>query len=133
MGNKPVEIIPGVPKDVGGLRKGMIEAILASMKSGIPSYGGPMAGMDPLQMMASNLMAKQMGYGGYGGPNMIQAPQFPQQGFGAGFNYNSGPLPIVDPNKPGPRGGGVDSPSRGRRNPDDPWGPSKPRGRYDAR
>ena len=85
-----MEIIPGTPKDVSGLRGGLINALMQNLSQGVPSYGGPMAGMDPLQMMASNLIAKQMGYGGYNGPNMFQAPRFPMQGLGDDIDWGRG-------------------------------------------
>lgn len=59
--NKPIEITPGVPKDVEGLRKSLMTLLSQKMSQGATPYGGPVAaGLDPLQVMAANIMSQQM-------------------------------------------------------------------------
>jgi hypothetical protein len=102
---KPVEIIPGTPKDVAGLRKTLIEQLAKGAKSGATRYGGQLsAGVNPMQTAGADMISKLMGYGGYknkpmnlGGSN--------QWGGGIGLNPgmagNGGdrtPVPIPRPN-----------------------------------
>lgn len=57
----PIEITSNTPKDVAGLRKSLITLLNAKMDEGATGYGGQMAaGLDPLQTMASNIMAQHM-------------------------------------------------------------------------
>ncbi len=65
-------ITPGVPKDVLGLRKGLIETLKAKMQAGATPYNGPIAaGYDPNRVAANNILAQLMGAGNWGGANLI--------------------------------------------------------------
>jgi hypothetical protein len=126
MSGAPVEIIPGTPKDVAGLRKTLIDQLSKGAKSGATRYGGQLsAGVNPMQTAGADMISKLMGYGGYknkpmnlGGSN--------QWGGGIGLNPgmaggggNMTPRPIPQPGPyppvtPGP----VTTP--------DPWIPPDP-------
>jgi len=69
MSGKPIEITPGVPKDVEGMRKSLIDLISGGVGQGATPYSGPLGSQtDPLQLMAANMLSKKMGYGGYKAP-----------------------------------------------------------------
>jgi hypothetical protein len=90
--NKPLEIISGTPKDVAGLRQSLISMLSGKMGEGVAGYGGQMsAGLDPLQIMASNIMSQQMygvpysgqtvsGGGGGGGGNGLDLGNYNPRG-----------------------------------------------------
>ena len=90
-GNKPVEIIPGVPKDVEKLRKELITRIGGGMKEGATRYQGQLStGTNPMQTNAASLISNLMGQGNYSPMQGTQMPG-PQWGGGSGgeTNYNS--------------------------------------------
>jgi hypothetical protein len=121
MSGKPVEIIPGTPKDVAGLRKTLIDQLSKGAKSGATRYGGQLsAGVNPMQTAGADMISKLMGYGGYknkpmnlGGSN--------QWGGGIGLNPGMaggggdiprpisvpGQPPVVPPVVPSPGGPGI--------------------------
>ena len=94
--NKPIEITTGVPKDAEGLRKSVMTFLSQKMSQGATPYGGPVAaGLDPLQVMAANIMSQQMYKRPYTGGTPIN---FQSQGGGSG-------LPPFTPNPNGPARG----------------------------
>lgn len=59
--NTPIELISGTPKDVSALRKSLISLLSSKMGEGATGYGGQVAaGLDPLQVLASNMLSQQM-------------------------------------------------------------------------
>jgi hypothetical protein len=65
-GNKPVEIIPGTPKDVAKLREELITRMKTGMKEGATRYNHPLStGTNPMQTQGASLISNLMGSGNY--------------------------------------------------------------------
>jgi hypothetical protein len=66
LNGKPVEIIPGTPKDVAPLRKELLTRMSSGMKEGATRYGGQLStGTNPMQTNAASLISNLMGQGNY--------------------------------------------------------------------
>ena len=110
----PIEIIPGTPEDVAGLRAALISMVSGGQSNRATPYGGRLtAPVDPMQAQGASMVSNLMGKGNY-----IPTDRRPSDmGWGAtalnARSNNSTTNPII----PGPGNPGPQPPPP----PGDPW------------
>ena len=88
---EPIEITPGIPKDVENMRKGILRMLMGGLNRGATPYSGPIAPQtNPMMLGAANLLNQMMGYGQYKQPGFMTNP-YSNMNSGLGIDWRPDP------------------------------------------